>query len=418
MVCLQNLRRYTLIGGKKLKKTFFVFTIIISIIFCGCNNMTNDDQNKNFSTDNESNKPYFSNISQKIYNIDNEVIGELEHYGMFMQTEDSIIYTKIPNGATNTITSMDYYRYVISTKEEIKLGTIENWVQLGMEMAYIDNHLYFFVATGNIYDINHRTLNLVDIDLINNTLSEIFSEKGGWPYNSMTAVGDKILMTKVLVNGCNLEIYNTKTKETEILKHFDFDDDANIGETVRQISADENSISLLILSMQTEQNVDLRVDTYDWNMHLINSADMSDISSDKNDLRQGVEYFDVTNNYVYYQNFSLKRFLGKIENESVRQIAETNEGLHSIVNETDKNKDTNLFYEMYGENNYLYLFNSKDGSIKRARFCADDDRYNINNVSRDRNDKLLLLMGYRDPDTGERLESKLYYIDLSDLDFT
>lgn len=379
--------------------------------------MTKNTQNKNLSTDDESDKPYFSNMPQKIYNINNEVIGEFEHYGMFMQTEDSIIYTKIPEGSTSTITNMDYYRYFISTKDEIKLGTIENWVQLGMEITYIDNHLYFFVGTGDIHNIDQRTLNLIDIDLTNNTLSEIFSEKGGWPYNSMSAVGEKILMTKVLVNGCNLEVYNTKTKETKILKSFDFDDDANIGETVRQISADENSISLLILNMQTEKDVQLRVDTYDWNMNLISSADMSDISTDKNDLRQGVEYFDVTNDYVYYQNFSLKRFLGKIENDSVRQIAETNAGLHSIVSETVKHKDTNLFYEMYGENNYLYLFNNKDGSIKRAEFCADDDRYNINTASRDRNDKLLLLMGYRDPDTGEKLESKLYYIDLSDLDF-
>ena len=64
--------------------------------------------------------PLINNEILTIYDINNNVIGEIEHYGMIIQTEDSIVYTQLPDGSTDSIDEMAYYRYVLDTKENIK----------------------------------------------------------------------------------------------------------------------------------------------------------------------------------------------------------------------------------------------------------------------------------------------------------
>lgn len=415
----------------ELKKIIFINIIIfVTVILNGCSFMLkeNNSDNSDISSDDslsineEDDISGYLNMTNeliKICDINNEVIGEIEHHGIITQTEDSIIYTKkLPSEDKYSITQMDYYRYNFTTGEEIKLGSVEKWVHQSTDTVYINKHLYLFVCTGDGIYFDQRTLKFIDINLNNNTMSEIYSEKGGWPYNSMTAAGNKVLMTRILKNEGNLEEYNPETKEIKILKTFDFDDESNVGETVRQISADEDTISLLILKMQTESDVELRIDTYDYDMNLLSSAEMSEVSSDYNDLRQGVAQFDVLNDYVYYENYSCMRFLGKIEGNTVKKIEETNDGIHNMAYETAKKQKTSLFFKAYSnKENYLYLFNSEDGSIKKADFHADDERYYIINASRDEYDNLLLFMYYRNPDTGEQLEPRMYYIKMSDLVF-
>lgn len=412
-----------------MRKIFLAFVLILALILGGCS-LTNktpnnesenpgvDDHNKQNENIGNSDDYLMSNELLPIYNINHTKIGEIDHYGAIVQTEDSIIYTKIPEGATNAITEMDYYRYVIDTKKSIKLGTIKEWAFQSNEAVFINNHLYLLIVTGNINSKEARILKLIDFDLSTNSMGEVFSEKGGFPYNSMIGIENRLLIAKVLQNGSCVEEYNTETKERKTLISFDFNDNASTGKAIRQITADKDTISLMLLVKDTADSAKLQINVYDHSMNYLNSVDVSDISDINNELIQGITNFEYSNQILYYENFSITRFLGKHTNGKLEQLVDTN-STFSMVTETVGSKNTKLFYQSFEQgNNSLYLLDTEAATLKKTTFYADDERYYIINMSRDDNDNLLLVMYYRDPITGEKPTPRLYSIKLSDLQFT
>lgn len=404
-----------------MKRIIGLLGLIFILILCSCDDHTKNQKTQDLKqtlTPNTS----ISNETISIYDINNTKIGKIERYGTLVLTDDSIIYNKIPTGSVDSISEMDYYRYIFKTKENIKLGTVNDWsYEAKYATTVIDKSLYMFVTTGEISDITSRTLRLYKIDLKSNTMSIVFSETGGFPYNSMTAVGKKLFMVRVIAaGGSELEEYNSETKERKIVKKYNFDDKANTGEAIRQITSDENTISLLRLKIDFEGKSKLFLDVYDHDMKFQNSVDMSKILSNSTDatqseLRQGVSNFVVANDYIYYANFSITRFLGKIKNNFIRPIIEINPEFE-MSSEAAKNELSGLFYQSFNKKNDLYLLSYSNGTMRKTTFNADDKRYYIINISR-YNDKLLITMRYKDPNTGVELEPKLYYINMSNLKF-
>lgn len=409
-----------------MKKLIWISVLVLLIILCSCdNNSANEkrgDSKQTISQGTTSNSILNETIS--IYDINNVIIGEIERYGILVLTDDSIIYNKIPAGSVESAAKMDYYRYIFETKDNIKLGTVDNWLyEAKYDTTVIGDSLYMFVTTGTSLDRENRTLHLYKVDLNNNAMSVVFSEKGGFPYNSMTAVGNKLLMARVIAKGgSELEEYDIETNERKILKRFDFDNKAQIGEAIRHITSDHQTLSLLRLKIESDGKTQLYLDTYDHNMSFLRTVDVSTIPSHStdspgNELRQGVSNFAVVNDYFYYENFSITRFLGKIENESLSSIMDINPEFE-MSSESVESKLSGLFYQSFGKNNDLYLLNYTDGTLKKTTFKVDDERYYIINISRNSNDDLLITMRYKDPDTGEELRPRLYYVKLSELKFS
>ena len=252
--------------------------------------------------------------------------------------------------------------------------------------------------------------------LKNNSIKVVLSEEGGFPYNSMVGVEDKLFIAKVLSNGSCIEEYNIKTNKTQTLIKFDFNDKTTVGETIRQISADENTIALMMLVKEDADSVKLRVDVYDHNLNYIKSVDVTDISSEPNELRQGISNFQYSNGLFYYENFSSTRFLGEISNNQILKTIETNETF-AMALETENNK-TKLFYQSFSpNNNYLYLWNMRDKTLLKTEFYADNTKYYIINMTRSSNDDCLITMYYRSNSSGEKLTPRLYYVNLADLKF-
>ncbi|GGG57917.1 hypothetical protein [Paenibacillus radicis (ex Gao et al. 2016)] len=406
-----------------MKKIIGLLGLVFMMILYSC---VDNSQNKEIHESKQTIIPgtTISNETISIYDIHNAKIGEIERYGILVLTDDSIIYNRIPTGSVDLITEMDYYRYIFATKEIIKLGTVENFsYEAKYDTTVIGNSLYMMVTTGEISEIENRTLHLYKVDLISNTMSVVFSEEGGFPYNTMTAVGDKLFMIRVNpAGGSELEVYNTETNERKIVKKFEFNDKANIGEAIRQITSDEKTVSLLRLKMESGEKSRLYLDVYDHDMNFLRSVDVSTIpshstDSPENELRQGVSNFVIANDYIYYANFSITRFLGEIENDSLRSIMDVNPEFE-MASESVKSKYSGLFYQSFSKDNDLYLLNYTDGKLRKTTFNADDERYYIVNISRNTNDNLLITMKYSHPDTGEELEPKLYYVNLSELEFS
>lgn len=400
---------------KKILALIIICLLAVNFTACEQNQIKNNESKLN--NNNYSTKEFaFSNESLPIYNKNNETIGQINHYGSLIQTNDSIVYTKIPTDKVNSITEIDYYRYMLDTKQDIKLGTINNWAQQSTESVCLDEHLYLLITTGEVSDEQNRTVKLLDIDLKNNSIKVVLSEEGGFPYNSMVGVEDKLFIAKVLSNGSCIEEYNIKTNKTQTLIKFDFNDKTTVGETIRQISADENTIALMMLVKEAADSVKLRVDVYDHNLNYIKSVDVTDISSEPNELRQGISNFQYSNGLFYYENFSSTRFLGEISNNQILKTIETNDTF-AMALETENNK-TKLFYQSFSpNNNYLYLWNMRDKTLLKSEFYADNTKYYIINMTRSSNDDCLITMYYRSNSSGEKLTPRLYYVNLADLKF-
>lgn len=400
---------------KKILALMIICLLVVNFTACEQNQIKNDESKLN--NDYYSAKEFaFSNELLPIYNKNNETIGQINHYGSIIQTNDSIVYTKIPTDKVNSITAIDYYRYMLDTKQDIKLGTINNWAQQSTESVCLDKHLYLLITTGEVSDKQNRTVKLLDIDLKNNSIKVVLSEEGGFPYNSMVGVEDKLFIANVLSNGSCIEEYNIKTNKTQTLIKFDFNDKTTVGETIRQISADENTIALMMLVKETADSVKLRVDVYDHNLNYIKSVDVTDISSEPNELRQGISNFQYSNGLFYYENFSSTRFLGEISNNQILKTIETNDTF-AMALETENNK-TKLFYQSFSpNNNYLYLWNMRDKTLLKSEFYADNTKYYIINMTRSSNDDCLITMYYRSNSPGEKLTPRLYYVNLADLKF-
>ncbi len=384
------------------KLILLIFTVFILIPFSGCHTVS---EYNNDSTD----------LNGKITIYDNnKALAEIELFGNITQTNDGFVYSKY----TNDSSEMEYYRFIFDTQKSIKLGSLKGWSFESNETAYVNNHIYFLAATGEIASYDDRTLKFMEIDLNNNTMREISSEKGGFPYDTLEKANDSVLMTKVLQNGSCLEEYNTVSGETKILKSFDFDDKNSIGEAIRKISVNEKdkTISLLMLKITSEGDTSLYIDTYDYDMNLLDTTDISSISEDENELAQGVSFFDCSNDCIFYENFSITRFLGFINNGTLDEVGGIDESFE-MSRKTAKDNETYLFYRFADSNNYIYLFNTKDKTMKKAAYKAEDDRYYITNMSCDENNNLFIFMNYKHPDTGEQLEPRVYYVKMDDLKF-
>ena len=401
---------------RKMKNRIIALMIIVFLLpLYGCNkdtsSTTDDNEKAIVYDDNDSNK----NEKLVIYDNKEQVFDEIYHFGNTIQIDDGFIYSKWSE--SNEFTSgMEYYCYNYDNKKSVFLGNIDGWSLQTQETAFISNHVFFFVSTGDITSYETRELKLIDINLEQCVLSEVFSEKGGFPYSTIEKMNDSVLMAKVYKNGSGIEEYNTKTGQIKKLKSFEYDDEKNVGEAIRSLSVDEenHTISLLVLKNEMGASPNLSIDTFDYDFKFLNRHDISSVFSDENEIIQGVLSFECNDNYFYYENFSVTRYLGLFKDNEIEIIDDVDESFemsHEITKDNHK-----LFYQLGDNKKCLYLFDINSGQISKTTLKTKDERYYIINMSKNK-DYLEILLDCKDSDSGDKLDTVLYNINLSDLDF-
>lgn len=413
-----------------MKKIFLLLVttlFLLSLYGCNTSSSSNNSTEQTTVTDTDDLSLDTDTDSETEFNNDLEIyyndkkIDNLNLFDALMPTEDGLIYSKINETSPNEI---EYYRYYLDKKSSIKLGSIKDWTMQINDKAYVNNHLCFMASTGDITDEENRTLEFIDIDLNKNKMTTVFSDKGGFPYDTITGADNLVIITKVLDNGTSLELYDTETQKFKQLKYLEFDDKNSIGETIRKVSIDKSTktISLLVLDCISQNEASLKIETYDYDMNFLKSYDISNISDDSNELIQGVQVFDFKNNYLFYQNFSITRCIGYIDSDKLKKsdISEDVDDTFSIVSASEDDSDTNLLYkraESSSENNYIYLFDTTNKTMKETKFNIEEKGYTIGGISRIGKDNLMILMSPDNADKKSDLNSRIYFTKLSDLKF-
>lgn len=409
-----------------MKKIFLLLVtalFLLSLYGCNTSSSSNNSTEQTTVTDTDDLSPD-SDIETTELNHDFEIynngkkVDTLNLYGLFKQIDNGFIYSKINKDSPN---EMDYYRYYLDKKSSVKLGSIKDWSMQINDKAYVNNHLCFTASTGDITDEGNSTLEFIDIDLNKNKMTTVFSDKGGFPYDTVTGADNLVIITKVLDNGTSLELYDTETQKFKQLKYLEFDDKNSIGETIRKVSIDKSTktISLLVLDCISQNEASLKIETYDYDMNFQKSYDISDISDDSNELIQGVQFFDFRNNYLIYQNFSMTRCIGYIGNKKLQKsdMIDNIDDTYSMAQTPQKGYDTILSYKGIDSDHKIYSFNTIDKTMKKTTFKPEIKDYTINRISRIGKDNLMIIMFPDNADGKSNLNPKLYFTKLSDLNF-
>ncbi len=364
-----------------------------------------------------------------IYDIDENLITDIEHFGSITQTDDGFIYSKLAATSTNEVYVMEYFHYTFSTDEHIKIGTIENWVYEATYDSFCEkNHVYMLITTGNANDFDETENYLYDINLVDNTMTACILENATSPYNSMTFANDKIYIVTPGRELCYVYSYNIGDKSISEVQKYYFDSDTNSGETIRHISADEQYIYLLRLYMEGEHHAKMYVDVFDLNLVQISSIDVTtEITANtletenKNiELRQLVSHFNVNNNFIYYENFSITRALFEIQSINLidtdhvqlKQVINADPALHKALN-ASANDELSIFYEAY--QNKILIMDTVARQIQETSFFGKNSNYRITYMTYDSQGNVLLFLDYIDPSSLETMPSKIYYFNISEI---
>lgn len=407
-----------------MKIRFRILTLVCVLIFSlsGCAVISS---NSNRSPEQEKNL----NETISIYDKDENLITDIEHFGSITQTDDGFIYSKLSSNSTNQFYVMEYFHYIFSTDEHKRLGTIENWVYEATYDSFCkNNHTYMLITTGNAYNFDETENYLYDIDLLNNTMTGVMLENATSPYNSMTFFNDRVFIVTPGREMCFVSSYDIGDKSVSELREYYFDPDTNSGETIRHISSDDQCLYLLRLYMEGENQAKMYIDVFDLNLAHISSLDVTTEitantleSEDKNnELRQLVSHFDVNNNFIYYENFSITRALFEIQNINLtdteqvqsKQVFEASPALYKALS-TSANNELSIFYEAY--QNKIFVMDSVTRQINENSFFVKGLNYRITYMTYDSQGNALLFLDYIDPDSFETMPSKIYFVNISEI---
>ena len=405
-------------------KTLFVAcALMFSLGLYGCSQKVPEN-------DISSEQRLIPNEMISIYDANDNLLVNIEHFGSITQTDKGFIYSKLATGSSSENYVMDYFYYNFSTKEHQKLGTIEKWVyEASYDSFSYNNHVYMLITTGDDYNFDETESYLYDINLTEKSMSSHLLENAGSPYNSMSLFNDKIYIVSPGRELCYVNSYDIQTGSLTEIQKYTFDSETNSGETIRHISADKDFIYLLRLRMSNEVEAIVYIDIFDSKFSLIHSLDVTDditantlaSESKNNEARQLVSHFEVSNTFVYYENFSISRALFEIpnirleksDNVQSRQIFEASPDLYKAVS-TSSNDNLSIFYEAY--HNKIFILDAETLTIKESSFFIEEPNYCITYMTHNSQGDVLLFLDYINANASETFPRKIYCVNISEFD--
>lgn len=409
-----------------MKSYHAIISLFLIMVFCfglcSCSNIVPSNEIQQ-----EENTPTMGGLS--IYDTNDTLITTIDRHLSFFQIDDGFIYAKSLTNSTGINSKVEYIRYNFSTNEQTTLGVIDDWAyEASYDTFSVNNHIYLLITTGNAFNFDESKNYLYDINLIDNTMTAFFLDDATSPYNSMTFSDNKIYISMPGSGKSVVNIFDIESKEISKLYEYTFNSENQSGDTIRHITADESNIYLLRLHMEGETNVKMFLDSFDLTFMPISSVDItSEItantleSEDKSsEARQLVSHFEVKNNIVYYENFSISRALfeipgissAKSENVQSKHILEASPELYKAL-DVSMCDDFGVFYEAYS--NEIYIADYEKQNVYETVLYSDNADYRITYMTYGADARALVFLEHIDHSNINTSYSKIYYVSLSDL---
>lgn len=363
------------------------------------------------------------NTKTEIYNESKTEIGQIDINSFEAVLSDKIVYYKRPGGLAKYSSTFDYYCFDLKTQESEYLGTIENvYGSLAYQELCYNEHVYILKALGEPSKDEIYEYAVFDIDLENKEINKIHSTKEGHIYDTLSIVNGKLLISHLNgVESCSVVEYNIETGEERTV----ITSDCKTRNVIRTTCSDNEHVYVLrVLYSEDRTNNKLFLDTYDLDYKLLSSVDLKDIFDPEDQLEfdqtdQIVCNFLISNGYMLYDNRSTARFLGKIENGSVKSIIRDPSGLVDSAYNVYKD-DRYFMLAKLGFNesaDKLVLFDTESGSLRICEPDISEENYYLCSVHKTSDGLIMFNMLPDNEPELEGLPIKWYIFNESDLDF-
>ncbi len=346
-----------------------------------------------------------------IYDLQGNQIGEFDFYAWSYIAGESFVYPRYDIDGEN----LEYFRYMLSEKREISLGSIADWETALVESVYIDEKLFFIVMTGNIDSVDDYYLKLMEMDFSENTIKEIYSQKAGSFYSRIAGFQNELYMC--LIDGdYNLLLkYDLKSEEMSTVLKTKYNTNTQTGTAIYQVDGYQDEIAVLKMQQESSETAKLLLDVYDQNFNLLHSKDISGIVPTMSELRQPVKNFEYMGDCFLYENRSSSFFFGQVNQDQVINYMEKfgienySERFFRMAKEDRENEEFVLIYEELG--NLLLLYDENAKSLKQVDFyLADESKYKIWNVYQNTEGSAFVHMNYIDYESTEDRPDQWVYV--------
>ena len=370
----------------------------------------------------------FQNKSIPIYDVNEQEICKIDAFGISTLSGTKLLYTKLPKSPSEKSDTLEYHLYDIENGSDQKLETVENWIyEESYEAKTVGSHLYISVSSGDYVERDSRLQTIYDIDTEQGTMSPLLEVKGGIPYNTFTIAGDELILAELLETGqSDLVRINLADSKQKLPVVHEYDEGKTFCKgSIRHIDSDASHIYTVRLDWTEDEVYSLYKETYDYDLNLLESVDLDPIfaGGDNSEKQQWVAGFLVRDTYMFYQNFSVTTFFGKLNEKKADAIVAADD-LFVYAPCADGSAGDDLFLRIFGDEsnddkvrNRFYLADPKTGKVQTATFWLKEKRYAFRSAMRGSNGNLLLTVGYMPEAEGEALPERVYYINIKDLDF-
>lgn len=370
----------------------------------------------------------FQNKSIPICDVNDQELCKIDAFGISTLAGTKLLYTKLPKSPCEKSDTLEYHLYDIENGGDQKLETVENWIyEENYEAKAVGSHLYISVSSGDYIERDSRLQTIYDIDTEKGTMSPLLEVKGGIPYNTFTIAGDELILAELLETGQSdlVRVNLADTKQKRPVVH-EYDESKTFCKgSIRHIDSDASHIYTVRLDWTEDEVYSLYKETYDYDLNLLESVDLDPVftGGDNTEKQQWVAGFFVRDAYMFYQNFSVTTFFGKLDGKKADALVPADD-LFAYAPNADGSEDDDLFLRIFGDEyeddslrNRFYLADPKTGKVQTASFRPKEKRYAFRSALRGSNGNLLLTVGYMPEEEGEALPDRVYYINMKDLDF-
>lgn len=316
--------------------------------------------------------------------------------------DDSYIFMRMNNNGKTV-----YYRQSLFENTVIKIGEIPDFFTSTKGCVIIGEKLFFSATTQNEQKIKNS---LYEIDLINNSLSEVLTdnlcsfELYTFAYNNCVAIA-KYYYEGDYIKSC-VDLYNPKdnTVRTVLLHKID---NTNLDGSIilRACSNDKEIFVLKDIGSGSGQVYDTNISVYnveqnfDTNVKTISLGDIYEYI-----MKSRIYQMNVYGEYIFLSNYSNDSVFGKIEGGKIVPIKQLR---HLEIASMSPNI---LLYLRY--TNQLFLFDTSTSELKTASIQADNQYIIIYALAHENN--ILVVLASKDDPT----EEIVYLTSLEDLTFS
>lgn len=323
---------------------------------------------------------YNPDNSVRLYNDKTGISTDIQLSGRYTLVDNGIVYKEESITPDQTTVSMRYCFIDLNTFERKQLGVVDDWAyESSYDNIFVNGHLYTLIATGNLYQGTLKCY-LYDFDVVDYSCIR-YDLPGKVPYCTMAYLNNKLLIGNLGGDDYFILSFDIDKGILAELKKTHSPQGNGVNEVLRHITSDGTFFYVLRVRYTEGGSSIAYLDKYDYDFNLVDTTDITaylyyyktaEWMLD-DEIRQLVSHFEIINDYVFYENFSMSRTLFHLGDEITDSLITFEPDSHKVLS-ADPNLKRYWYYTL--PHNVLCSFDT--GSAESDEYictCQDEKKH-------------------------------------------